>query len=179
MWIPHKSSPAHTNDGCDAYNAYNASASMCFCSKMSKKFSEKDLPSLKKLIAAKMYNPLYVPLVHHNVCFLCGLAWVRVCACIQMRVFRVQLPRLPRCTIYFASLSSITQCMFLVWHRFLVCAWMSSCACVYVNVRVKNVADKIYSPLYVPFAHHNVWFLTYNLFLVRTSMSSCVCICAS
>lgn len=33
---------------------------------LSKKFSAKDLPNLKASIASKMYNPLYVPLVHQN-----------------------------------------------------------------------------------------------------------------
>jgi hypothetical protein len=32
-------------------------------SNLSKKFKAKDLPDIKSLIAKKMYNPLYVPLV--------------------------------------------------------------------------------------------------------------------
>ena len=42
------------------------------CSKMSKIFSEKDIPHLKEQIATKMYNPLYVPLVQHVVSCLCA-----------------------------------------------------------------------------------------------------------
>jgi len=43
-----------------------AVATVAIQSNLSKKFSEKDLPNLKKLIAGKMYNPLYVPLVHQQ-----------------------------------------------------------------------------------------------------------------
>jgi hypothetical protein len=44
-----------------------AVAQVAIKSNLSKKLSEKDLPNLKRLIASKMYNPLYVPLVHQPV----------------------------------------------------------------------------------------------------------------
>jgi len=44
----------------------HAVAQVAIKSNLSKKLSDKDLPNLRRLIASKMYNPLYVPLVHQQ-----------------------------------------------------------------------------------------------------------------